>query len=155
MQCSSRDPGIAISTVLSWFLLALLALYIAAQITTAQGAEKAAGPGFQYWRLGNPHDLHTKTQAGFALIGGGDDLDDAFSSLCRRSGGGDFLVLRATGTDAYNPYVHTLCHENSVTTLLIPDRKTALIATTIRPGRPMAGKSPLRVSSPKTKKVCM
>jgi cyanophycinase len=129
MQSSSRDPGIAISTVLSWFLLAPLALYIAAQTTTAHGAGKAAGPGFQYWRLGNPHDLHTKTQAGFALIGGGADLDDAFSWLCQRSGGGDFLVLRATGTDAYNPYVHTLCHENSVATLLIPDRQAALDET--------------------------
>lgn len=111
---------------MSWFVLALFPLLIAAQTTTAAGTEKAAGPGFQYWRLGNPQDLPTKTQAGFALIGGGDDLDDAFSWLCERSGGGDFLVLRARGTDAYNPYLHTLCHENSVATLLIPDRKAAL-----------------------------
>jgi cyanophycinase len=112
--------------LLRWFLLALLPLAIAAQTTSAPGAGRTAVPDSQYWRLGNPHDLRTKTQAGFALIGGGADLDDAFSWLCERSGGGDFLVLRARGTDAYNPYVHTLCHENSVATLLIPDRKTAL-----------------------------
>jgi cyanophycinase len=129
MQSDYPDAGIALSTVLSWFLLALLPSCIAAQTTTAPGARKAAGSGFQYWRLGNPRDLPTKTQAGFALIGGGDDLDDAFSWLCERSGGGDFLVLRATGTDAYNDYVHTLCHENSVATLLIPDRKAALDET--------------------------
>jgi cyanophycinase len=126
MQGSSSDLGIAICAVLSWSLLALLPAHIAAQAPTAPRAGKAAGPGFQYWRQGNPQDLPTKTQGGFALIGGGDDLDDAFSWLCERSGGGDFLVLRARGTDAYNPYVHSLCHENSVATLLIPDRKTAL-----------------------------
>jgi cyanophycinase len=121
MQDSFSDLRITIGTVLSWFLVALLPSQMTAQTTSAA----AAGAGFQYWRVGNPQDLHAKTRAGFALIGGGDDLDDAFSWLCERSGGGDFLVLRARGTDAYNPYVHTLCHENSVATLLIPDRKTA------------------------------
>jgi cyanophycinase len=121
MQGSCPALGIAIGRALSWTLLAFLPSNIAAQTASTPGA----GPGFQYWRVGNPQDLPTKTRAGFALIGGGDDLDDAFSWLCERSGGGDFLVLRARGTDAYNPYVHTLCHENSVATLLIPDRKTA------------------------------
>ena len=125
MQGSSPNLRIAIGTVLSCSLLALLPSHNAAQTTTAPSRATAAAPGFHYWRLGNPQGLHTKTQAGFALIGGGDDLDEAFSWLCERSGGGDFLVLRARGTDAYNPYVHTLCHENSVATLLIPDRKTA------------------------------
>jgi cyanophycinase len=59
------------------------------------------------------------------MIGGGKDLDDAFSWLCARSGGGNFLVLRASGSDAYNPYIQGLCHENSVATLLIPNRKAA------------------------------
>lgn len=117
--------GIAVTMVLRWFLLALLPFHIAAQTTTTPNAAKATAPGLQYWRLGNPHELHTKTQAGFALIGGGPDLDEAFSWLCARSGGGDFLILRARGTDAYNPYVQTLCHENAVATLLIPDRKAA------------------------------
>lgn len=80
---------------------------------------------YQYWRVGNPKDVHTKTTGGFALIGGGKDLDSAFQWLCARSGGGDFLVLRASGTDAYNPYVQGLCHENSVATLLIPSREAA------------------------------
>lgn len=75
--------------------------------------------------MGSAVDAHNRTQPGFALIGGGTDLDAAFQWLCARSGGGDFLVLRATGTDAYNPYIQGLCHENSVATLLIPDRKAA------------------------------
>jgi len=101
-------------------ILLLLLVVIAAQaIVFAQ--EKP----YQYFRIGNPADVQTRTEAGFALIGGGKDLDRAFLWMCHRSGGGDFLVLRATGTDAYNPYVQSLCHQNSVSTLVIPDRRAA------------------------------
>ena len=58
-------------------------------------------------------------------MGGGKDLDQAFRWLCTRSGGGDFLILRATGTDAYNPYIQGLCKVNSVATLIIGDRAAA------------------------------
>src|SRR5881628_1243653 len=46
--------------------------------------------------------------------------------MCQHSGGGDFLVIRATGTDAYNPYIQQLCpNENSVATMIIPNRDMA------------------------------
>src|SRR4030095_9177696 len=46
--------------------------------------------------------------------------------LCGRSGNGDFLVVRATGTDAYNPYIQDLCPSiNSVATLIIPSVSAA------------------------------
>ncbi|HYK37910.1 cyanophycinase [Alloacidobacterium sp.] len=80
---------------------------------------------YRYFRIGNPNDITTKTQPGFALMGGGKDLDPAFRWLCERSGGGDFLILRATGTDAYNSYVQGLCHVNSVATLVIPNLAAA------------------------------
>lgn len=79
----------------------------------------------RYFRLGNPADVHTRTQGGLALMGGGADLDRAFAWMCARSGGGDFLILRATGDDAYNRYVKDLCRVNSVATLVIPDRESA------------------------------
>ncbi len=53
------------------------------------------------------------------LVGGAGDVDEATKFLCGHSGGGDIVVLRASGTDAYNPYFHSLCPQNSVTTLLI------------------------------------
>ena len=95
------------------------------------GFSLMASPGFaadqhyQYFRVGNSKDAQTKTQAGFALMGGGSDLDGAFQWMCARAGGGDFLILRARGTDAYNSYVQGLCHVNSVATLIIPDRAAA------------------------------
>ena len=81
---------------------------------------------YQYFRAGNPQDVVTKTQFGIALMGGGKDLDDAFSWMCQKSGGGDFLVIRATGDDDYNPYIAKLCKQNSVATLVIPTREAAM-----------------------------
>lgn len=60
------------------------------------------------------------------MMGGGSDLDEAFKWLCGKANGGDFLILRARGDDAYNPYVDKLCKANSVATLIIPDREAAL-----------------------------
>ena len=94
-------------------------------VVTAQTTVLAQAKPYRYFRIGNPADAKTRTEPGFALIGGGKDLDPAFQWMCHRSGGGDFLILRATGTDAYNPYVESLCHQNSVSTLVIPDKRAA------------------------------
>lgn len=80
---------------------------------------------YQYLRLGQPSDAHTLPVPGFALMGGGSDLDVAFSWLCEHGNGGDFLILRARGDDAYNAYVNGLCRANSVSTLIIPDTTAA------------------------------
>ena len=58
-------------------------------------------------------------------MGGGTDLDEAFRWLCDRADGGDFLILRAAGSDVYNPYLQHLCQLNSVATLIIPDRASS------------------------------
>jgi cyanophycinase len=91
----------------------------------------SVGPAFaakqySYFRVGNPNDISASTTPGTVLMGGGTDVDAAFQWMCQRSGGGDFLVIRATGTDAYNPYIQSLCPaENSVATLIIPNRTMA------------------------------
>ena len=41
-------------------------------------------------------------------MGGGTDVDAAFAWQIARAGGGDFLVLRESGTDAYNEYIFAL-----------------------------------------------
>lgn len=60
------------------------------------------------------------------MMGGGSDLDEAFHWLCNKGNGGDFLILRATGDDDYNPYVKGLCKANSVATLIIPNHDAAM-----------------------------
>jgi cyanophycinase len=85
-----------------------------------------AGKKASYFRVGNPADLVTATTPGIVLMGGSTDVDAAFQWLCGRSGNGDFLVVRATGTDAYNPYIQDLCPSiNSVATLIIPSVSAA------------------------------
>jgi len=85
----------------------------------------AQTPTYRYIRIGNTQDATTKATPGYALMGGGSDLDEAFRWLCDKAPGGDFLVLRAAGDDDYNDYVQKLCHANSVATLIIPDRASA------------------------------
>ena len=85
-----------------------------------------AAKQYSYFRVGNGADVTTATTGGTVLMGGGTDVDAAFQWMCGRSGNGDFLVIRATGTDAYNPYIQQLCPgENSVATLIIPNRAAA------------------------------
>jgi cyanophycinase len=83
-------------------------------------------PAYRYLRLGNAANLQTTPRPGYALMGGGTDLDAAFVWLCNHANRGDMLVLRATGGDDYNPYIQKLCHLNSVATIVIPNRVAAL-----------------------------
>jgi cyanophycinase len=81
--------------------------------------------GYKYVRIGSEQDVSTSVNTGYALMGGGADLDEAFRFLCEKSGGGDFLILRAAGDDSYNAYVNVLCRPNSVATLIVPSREAA------------------------------
>lgn len=99
--------------------LAIIACVLAAWLADGQTNS------FKYLRTGNASNLTTKFAAGYALMGGGSDLDEAFRWLCNKGGGGDFLILRATGDDSYNSYIAGLCGTNSVATLIIPNRQSA------------------------------
>ncbi len=92
-------------------------------LSLAYGANQ--GASYKYIRIGQKGDAQTKPAAGIAMMGGGDDLDEAFRWLCNKADGGDFLILRAHGDDDYNSYVNGLCKVNSVATLILPDRNAA------------------------------
>jgi cyanophycinase-like exopeptidase len=79
----------------------------------------AEDPGYTHRRLGSLTDVARTTTPGYLLMGGGADVDDAMRWLLARAGGGDVLVLRATGTDAYNPYLAALAPVNAVATLVL------------------------------------
>jgi cyanophycinase len=80
---------------------------------------------FRYIRQGKRQDIQTRPEAGVAMMGGGEDLDEAFRWLCAKGNGGDFLILRAHGGADYNPYVAKLCKTNSVATLILRSRKVS------------------------------
>ena len=88
--------------------------------TSLYAAQKKAG--FTSFVAGNPADAQPSAtlSPGLVLMGGGTDVDAAFQWMCQRAGGGDFLVIRTTGTDAYNPYIQDLCPQmDSVETIII------------------------------------
>jgi cyanophycinase len=85
----------------------------------------AGKSAYQYYRAGSGVDVVRSTTGGTVLMGGGTDVDAAFQWMCARGGQGDFLVIRATGTNAYNPYIQQLCPVNSAATLVIPTRAAA------------------------------
>jgi len=70
-------------------------------------------------KTGNATPKPSVTTGGIVLMGGGTDVDAAIGWMNARSGGGDFVVLRSTGTNAYNDYIYGLGGVNSVQTLLI------------------------------------
>ncbi len=45
---------------------------------------------------------------GSVLMGGSTDVDEAFVWMNELSGGGDFVILRATGSDGYNDYIYEM-----------------------------------------------
>jgi len=81
-------------------------------------------------RVGSARDTLTQTQAGFVLAGGGKDVDAAMKWLLTRSGDGDVVIIRASGSVGYNDYLFELHPVNSVETLLIDSREKALLPET-------------------------
>ncbi len=75
--------------------------------------------------IGDTSNVIKSVSGGMVLMGGGTDVDAAFKWMIDRSGGGDVVVLRATGTNAYNPYINGLGSVNSVETLLINSKELA------------------------------
>jgi cyanophycinase len=103
-----------------------ITLAVLLAMTISAPARPQGAPHAQYYRAGAAQDAAGHPRAGYALMGGGTDLDEAFRWLCDRVDGGDLLVLRASGDDSYNSYINGLCRLNSVATLVIPDRQAAL-----------------------------
>lgn len=102
----------------------LRSLVIACALICAIAPSFYAAPksGFKSFIVGNAADAPQSPtlSPGLVLMGGGTDVDAAFQWMCQRAGGGDFLVIRTSGTDAYNPYIQGLCPQmDSVETIII------------------------------------
>jgi cyanophycinase len=134
-------------------------LYAALLLLTSASNAALAAKDYTYSYLGNPDDPHVSARPlscsqgnctpAVALVGGGYDVGEAFRWLIARAGitkatGGRFLIIRASGSDAYNPYIYSKLGDvdtttprnyemvggidlglTSVETLIIPNRKMA------------------------------
>jgi cyanophycinase-like exopeptidase len=75
---------------------------------------------------GDAADVVTTTSRGIVLMGGSSDVDEAIEWMIERSGGGDFVVIRSSGSDGYNDYIYSdLGGVNSVETIILDSRRKA------------------------------
>jgi hypothetical protein len=83
--------------------LVVSCLAAAMAVLLAAPAPARAAQGYAYYVVGNPADVATPTSGLLVMQGGGTDVDENFVRMGAHAGGGDFVVIRASGTDAYNP----------------------------------------------------
>jgi cyanophycinase-like exopeptidase len=91
--------------------------------------------GYQHFLTGNATDVERPTTGLIVMQGGGDDVDENFVQMGRHGGGGDFVVIRASGGDEYNQYIYDLCQCDSVETLVVTSREQAsdtFVVATVR-----------------------
>jgi cyanophycinase-like exopeptidase len=101
----------------------------------AAAPEPVSPPTHQKYLVGNAADVVTTTRGLWVLQGGGDDVDMNYVRMGENGGGGDFVVLRASGEDEYNDYVFALCRCDSVETVVFSNREAAYdpdVVATIR-----------------------
>jgi cyanophycinase len=90
----------------------------------ATAAAKPA-PTVVSYMTGDATDVTTTTLGGLVLMGGSTDVDPAIQWMLNRSGGGDIVVIRASGADGYNTYMYNMVNVNSVESLIIDSREKA------------------------------
>lgn len=90
-----------------------------------------AKASYDYYIIGNPGDVKRSTSGGLMLMGGGPNVDEAFRWLINNAGGGDIVVIRASGSDEYNLYIDNLGEVDSVETIVFRDRDAAYDQTVI------------------------
>ncbi len=77
------------------------------------------GQSYSMWVTGDSANVNTNHQQAIVLAGGGGDHDGGMRWMLRKADGGDVVVIRASGSDGYNPYFfdELNVHVNSVTTI--------------------------------------
>lgn len=79
-----------------------------------------APAGMTLYVTGNPEDADVRpTGPGLVLMGGGTDVDEAFTWWGNLIAGGDVVVIRTSGADGYNDYLFGFGNVDSVETMLV------------------------------------
>jgi cyanophycinase-like exopeptidase len=102
--------------------LVLIAIIVCAFGPLLSGAPQAR---YDYFLTGSAADVTGDTTLGIGLMGGGTDVDELFTWMSARAGGGDFVVIRASGADGYNQYVYDLGNFDSVESLVLQNRSAS------------------------------
>lgn len=84
-----------------------------------------AQPAYEYFLTGKPDDVKPKTGGGLVLLGGGGSVDEATEWLVKRSGGGNFLIIRASGGNDFHASVEKAGAVQSIETIVFRDRRAS------------------------------
>lgn len=137
---------------LNVYLLSTLVAVLLAACGGGESPPAESANSYTYFAVGHPEkivDVQPPVEPSTVIMGGGPDVDSAFKWMIERAGvrpgtGGRFVIIRATGTEAYNPYIYYSDDKlttspvaapewvggasmglSSVETLVIPDRDAA------------------------------
>ncbi|MBL7828154.1 MAG: Type 1 glutamine amidotransferase-like domain-containing protein, partial [Saprospiraceae bacterium] len=83
--------------------------------------------GYISYFSGDTTDVETPTSGGVVLMGGATENDNAMRWFLQRAGGGDVVVIRASGADGYNDYLFSKLGVpvNSVQSIVTPSLSAA------------------------------
>lgn len=88
--------------------------------TEPDDPEPPAPAGLLLYLTGDPEDADVDpTGPGLVLMGGGSDVDEAFTWWGDYIAGGDVVVLRTSGSDGYNDYLYGFGNADSVETMVL------------------------------------
>jgi cyanophycinase len=108
-------------------IIVLLLVVVLLTLVSSQMVPTQFQVGYKLWCIGNcDNQVNVITTPGAVLMGGGTDVEQGFYWQIKNANRGDFLILRTSGDDAYNPWVYNLSVQlnytlNSVTTILFRD----------------------------------
>ena len=107
----------------------LFSAVLACAFVSTAAAKPATGAvkGYDYYLVGSAANVTVADpiKPSVVLMGGGPDVDAAFKFMIDKAPGGDFVVIRASGADGYNPYIFAMGNVDSVETLVIKTREAA------------------------------
>ncbi|MBK9240764.1 MAG: cyanophycinase [Acidobacteria bacterium] len=83
------------------------------------------GELYDHYLTGNEADVKPATTGGVLLAGGGTDQPDAFKWLFAHAGGGDIVVLRASGADGYHPFAMKIGGLDSIESFVVKSREAS------------------------------
>jgi cyanophycinase len=106
-------------------VLAALGAVVAPRAQEKPRTVHRATANYDDYLTGNPADVTTKTRGGLQLEGGGTDIPDAFKWLIDHAGGGDIVIIRASGADGYNDFIMGLGRVDSVESIVFKNREAS------------------------------
>ena len=98
----------------------------------APSSSKTSTETFDRYLTGSAANVERKVGGGLLLEGGGTDVPDAFRWLIDRAGGGDVVILRASGADGYHSFLLKLGSVDSVESIVFKSRAAASDASVLR-----------------------